>query len=314
MNYCVFCGTALSDPARCGQCGAYKVGSSWQQVSPTVESSSTVPETGWRPDPTGRHEGRYFVGGHPTDLIRDGDVESVDPIGKQQLEDASAVRASAPPTARRPRRRRLWWSVFGVVVVLMLAGVGVGVALYVNRDKETVDDRYLADLRQSGLAGEFNSDANAIAHGRQVCRQLEDGAKQQGMPVDEVAVAHYCPHFSEGYHILETITVTGSISLKDESPNYYYPAIVVSGATCSGAGGYSDIDAGAQVTVKNGKGDILTTTFLEPGKGGRYMCTFAFSFEITEGEDRYVVSLGRRGDMGYSFADLKSNGVTLTLG
>ncbi|CPA38420.1 membrane protein [Mycobacterium tuberculosis] len=44
------------------------------------------------------------------------------------------------------------------------------------------------------------------------------------------------------------------------------------------------------------------------------MCTFPFSFEITEGEDRYVVSVSRRGEMSYSFADLKANGLSLVLG
>ena len=49
-------------------------------------------------------------------------------------------------------------------------------------------------------------------------------------------------------------------------------------------------------------------------RGGRFLCTFKFSFDITEGEDRYVVSVSRRGDMSYSFADLKANGVSLVLG
>jgi hypothetical protein len=85
------------------------------------------------------------------------------------------------------------------------------------------------------------------------------------MPVDQVAVDYYCPQFSEGFHVLETSTVTGSFTLRDDSPNMYAPAITVSGSSCSGSGGYSDIDEGTQVTVKNGKGDILTTTFLESG-------------------------------------------------
>jgi len=147
-----------------------------------------------------------------------------------------------------------------------------------------------------------------------VCRKLEDGAPQQGMPADEVAVEHYCPQFSEGFEVLETIIVTGSLTLSDDSPSYASPAIDVSGSACVGAGGYSDIRPGSQLTVKNGKGDVLTTTLLEPGTGGRYLCSFPFSFEVTEGEDRYIVSMDRRGEFSYSFADLKSNGIGLTLG
>ena len=315
MSFCRYCGAALTDPNRCGECGAYKVESTWHQAAtPTVGVAAT--ETGWRPDPTGRHEGRYFVAGQPTDLIRDGNTEAVDPLGKQQLDQAGAVNISqsAVSAPSHPGRRRLWWVLAAVVLVLGLVGAGVGVTLFLNRERESVDDKYLAALRQSSLSGEFNSDANAVAHGKQVCRQLEDGAPQQGMPVDQVAVDYYCPQFTEGFHVLETATVTGSFTLRDDSPNMYAPAITVSGSSCSGSGGYSDIDEGRQVTVKNGKGDILTTTVLESGEGGRFLCTFKFWFDITEGEDRYVVTVSRRGDMSYSFAELKDNGVSLVLG
>lgn len=312
MSFCVYCGTALTDPARCAECGAYKVGADWQQPQMQTVAVPAV-ETGWRPDPTGRHEGRYFVAGQPTDLIRDGGSEALDALGKQQLDQAGAVDLSHPAPSG-PRSRRLWWAVSAVVAILALAGGGVGLALFLNRDRETVDDKYLADLRQSGLSSEFNSEANAVAHGRQVCRQLEEGSPQQGMAVDEVAVGYYCPQFAEGFHVLETATVSGSFTLKDESSNPYSTSIEVSGSSCSGSGGYSDIDQGTQVTVKNGKGDILTTTFLGPGEGGRFLCTFSFSFPITEGEDQYVVSVSRRGEMSYSFADLKANGVSLVLG
>ena len=312
MSFCVYCGTALSDPTSCGQCGAYKVESTWHRAATSASDPATT-ETGWRPDPTGRHEGRYFVGGRPTDVIRDGTAEAVDPLGKQQLDQADNT-SLPPPAPSQPGGRRLWWVLAAVAMVVGLVGAGVGVTMYLNRDQETVDDKYLAALRQSGLSGEFNSDANAVAHGKQVCRQMEDGAKQQGMPVDQVAVRYYCPQFGDGFHVLETITVTGSFVLKDDAPSTYSPGITVSGSSCSGAGGYSDIDAGTQVTVKNGKGDILTTTFLESGEGGRFLCTFRFSFDITEGEDRYVVSVSDRGDMSYSFGNLKSNGVSLVLG
>ncbi|GCB00964.1 hypothetical protein NCCNTM_45980 [Mycolicibacterium sp. NCC-Tsukiji] len=194
------------------------------------------------------------------------------------------------------------------------SAAGVGLTLFLTRDRQTVDDKYLADLRQSGLMAEFNSNANAVAHGKQVCRQLDSGGVQQGLPVDQVAVQYYCPQFSEGFHVLEKATVKGRFSLLDKEPSAYSTPISVSGSSCSGSGGYSDIDQGTQVTVKNGKGDVLATTTLGAGSGGRYVCTFPFSFQITEGEDRYVVSVSRRGEMSYSFKDLKADGVSLQLG
>jgi len=305
MSFCVYCGAALIDPSHCGACGAYKVGADWQ---PATAMAPTL-DAGWRPDPTGRHEGRYFAAGQPTDLVRDGGIEGLDALGQQQLDSAGGVTLSPPVRASR----RWLWVAAAVVGVLVLIGGGVGLALYLNRDKQTVDDKYLAGLRTSGLSSEFNSDANAVAHGKQVCRQLEDGGAQQGLPVDQVAVGYFCPKFAEGFHVLESITVKGTFTLND-SPSGYSTGIAVSDTSCSGHGGYSDIDQGTQVIVKNGKGEILTTTMLGAGQGGRYMCSFPFTFRITEGQDRYVVTVSHRGDMSYSFADLKARGVELTLG
>jgi len=306
MSVCVYCGAAVGDSAQCGACGAHGVCADWYP-----EGGPAAVDTGWRADPAGRHEGRYFVAGQPTDLVRDGGIETLDAVGKQQLEQTAAFGLS--PASAGGGTRRLWWAV-AVIAVVALVGGGVGLGLFLTRDRQTVDDKYLADLRQSGLVAEFNSDANAVAHGKQVCRQLDGGGAQQGLPVDRVAVRYYCPKFAEGFHVLETATVKGSFSLLDKSPSEYSTPITVSGSTCSGSGGYSDIDQGTQVTVKNGKGEVLTTTTLGAGSGGRYVCTFPFSFQITEGEDRYVVTVSRRGDMSYSFNDLKSTGVALQLG
>lgn len=313
MGFCVFCGGGLTDAMRCTSCGAVNVGGTWHESAYGVPGGSiSAAGGGWMPDPTGRHEGRYFVGGHPTDLIRDGGVEALDPVGKQQLEQAGTEQLSVVEPVREGRR--VWIAVAAALTVLALVGGGVGAYLYLNRDRTTVDDRYLTALKQAGFSADFNSDANAVAHGKQVCRQLEGGGAQQGMPADEVAVQYFCPQFVEGFHVLETATISGSFTLNDDDPNPYAPAIEVDGASCVGASGYSDVNPGTPVTVKNGKGEILTTTSLEEGKGGRYMCTFGFTFDVTEGQDRYVVEVGDRGELSYSFDELQAGGVALVLG
>ena len=91
-------------------------------------------------------------------------------------------------------------------------------------------------------------------------------------------------------------------------------AIAVDGSACDGAGGYSDIAPATPVVVTNGKGDVLATTSLGAGKGDAAQCTFSFSFPVTEGQDRYVVSVGRRGAFTYSFGQLSSQGVHIRLG
>ena len=70
------------------------------------------------------------------------------------------------------------------------------------------------------------------------------------MPVDQVAVEYYCPEFSEGFHVLESATFAGSFTLKDDPPNMYAPAIKVSGSSCSGSGGYSDIEEGTMRSTR----------------------------------------------------------------
>lgn len=307
MTFCVFCGAPLTDGSHCDACGAVKVGDTWHDQAYAVAPVGE-PATGWRPDPTGRHEGRYFVGGQPTDLIRDGGVEALDPFGKHPL--------GTPPSASSAlgSRRRLWVGALSGLAVLALAGAGIGAYLYVNRDTTTVDDKYLEAIREQGFSSEFNSDANAVAYGRQVCRRLDEGSAQQGLPQDEVAVQYFCPQFAEGFHVLETATITGSFTINDDNPNSYSPAIEVDGSSCTGAGGYSDVDEGTPVKVRNDKGELLTETVLEEGRGGRFMCTFSMTFEVTEGEERYVVEVGKRGELSYSFDELKSNGVSLVLG
>lgn len=313
MGFCVFCGGTLSNAMRCTGCGAVNVDGTWHESAYAVPAGpSEASGAGWLPDPTGRHEGRYFVSGQPTDLIRNGGVEALDPLGKQQLEHDGVESVSVVEPVRQGRR--VWITVAAAVTVLALVGGGIGAFVYVNRDRTTVDDRYLMALKQEGFSADFNSDANAVAHGKQVCRQLEDGGEQQGMPADEVAVQYFCPEFTEGFHVLETATISGSFTLNDEDPHAYSPAIDVDGTSCVGASGYSDVNPGTPVTVKNGKGEILATTYLEEGKGGRYMCTFGFTFDVTEGQDRYVVAVGKRGELSYSFEQLRAGGVALVLG
>lgn len=60
-----------------------------------------MPEQGWQPDPSGRFEERYMVGGRPTDLVRTGGVEQVDPMPLSpptQAPTGSEVPPAVPPS------------------------------------------------------------------------------------------------------------------------------------------------------------------------------------------------------------------------
>ena len=173
---------------------------------------------------------------------------------------------------------------------------------------------YLGALDSEGLAGRFASDEQAVAHAENFCEGLASGAPQQGMPEDRIAVQVYCGKFLGGFKVLRTETISGSFTLLDSSPSIYYPAITSYGGVCFGSGGFSDISAGTAVIVRNDKGDLLTQTSLATGSGSPTNCKFTFNFEVTEGEGSYVVSVSKRGELSFSFADLSARGVALTLG
>jgi hypothetical protein len=140
-----------------------------------------------------------------------------------------------------------------------------------------------------------------------VCRQLDDGGPQQ-VAADKIAVDAFWPRFSKGCHIFETATVTGTFVLTGGGSNAGISSIASDRTSCHGVDGYSDIDRNAQIIVRNGTGEILDTTPLGEGHGDDLTCTFSFSFPVTEGQDRYVVSVSHRGDFIYTFSQLASQG------
>jgi hypothetical protein len=208
------------------------------------------------------------------------------------------------------------WMVAGLVAVAaVVVGGAVTIAVLLMRDQPANPDiTYLDKLNAKGLSSQFASDANAIASAKRTCRTLEDGGPAQGMPAEKIAVDVYCPKFSGGFHVLETATVRGTFTLVDSTPSTYYPAITTTGSSCRGSGGYSDIGPGTEVTVKNANGEVVTSSALGSGSGTRSQCVFNFSFELTEGQDRYLITVSHRGDLTYSFDQLKNNDVALTLG
>lgn len=82
-------------------------------------------------------------------------------------------------------------------------------------------------------------------------------------------------------------------------------------ATCTGSGGYSDIQPGLPVTIKDEVGKIIGTTSLGSGSPGTdYFsgCTMSFSFDAVPDANIYSVEAGRRGAVSYTKAQLEGNG------
>lgn len=174
------------------------------------------------------------------------------------------------------------------------------------------NEKYLSALRKESFAGEFASDAEAIAAGNVHCEELLGGAKPQGSAVQEIAVKSFCPDFLSGYRVLETFTVEGSLTLVDTGR---FPSIRNVGLFCEGKGGYSDISGGMRITISNADGEKIGETALDTGVGVLFRCKFPFSVELTEGEEEYLFSFGRRGEFSYTEAELKvPDTISLSIG
>lgn len=113
-------------------------------------------------------------------------------------------------------------------------------------------------------------------------------------------------------------TITGSIQIFGQSDS-----VTSSGDTCSGAGGYDDIEEGAQVTVKDGDGDLLATADLGPGEvtdednstDSFTQCDLPFTVDVPA-SDFYVIEVSHRGEISYSREELEKKNwkVELSLG
>ncbi|EHB55020.1 hypothetical protein MycrhDRAFT_2214 [Mycolicibacterium rhodesiae JS60] len=288
---CPYCGADLDGTGTCARCGG-------------VTTAAAL--TGWRPDPTARYEGRYYVAGRPTQRVRNGRSQASDPTGGQMLPAYVEV-----PAARSSIR--LTWLATGVTTaVIVMVGAVIGAQLWArHRPVQPPEIDYVRALETAGLMNQFNSEANAVAHGHDVCDQLEHGGPQQGQLADKIAVDSFCPQFNQGFRILESAKISGVFVLSDSLGT---GSIETDGQTCHGVDGYADVGRSTPVTVKNGTGEVLTSTSLGPGTGNTATCTFSFTFAITEGQDRYVVSIGRRGEFSYSFEQLRGRGVQIKLG
>jgi hypothetical protein len=218
------------------------------------------------------------------------------PAGAPYAAAGVPMSGAVPPQPEQPRRKSKLPLVLGLVglALVLVVGGGIAVGWWVTKP----DRDYIAALKATGEYSQYGSDASAIAHGKAVCAALDTGGKAQGTVGDLAATRSYCPKYSEGFHVLEQLTIKGNFELVDSS--IYYPSIEVNGSECEGSGGYSDITSGAAVTVKNGSGKLLASTTLGPGSGTTSKCEFNFSVDLTEGEDDYSVTVSHRGDVHYT--------------
>jgi hypothetical protein len=91
----------------------------------------------------------------------------------------------------------------------------------------------------------------------------------------------------------ETFTVNGILTLIDDSQHWKAPG------DCTGTGGFSDIQGGADVVISGPAGDALALTHLIGGfakaDGSRVVCNFIFQvLEVPPGKGIYTLTIGHR--------------------
>lgn len=105
-------------------------------------------------------------------------------------------------------------------------------------------------------------------------------------------------------------TVEGSFTLIDSDGFDNF------GGGCEGSGGYSDIGAGTDVTVRDEDGALLATTSLGMGEEDEPLCTFEFTLEDVPEAKFYAFEVADRGELSYSYEEMEDNDWTFgaTLG
>jgi hypothetical protein len=86
---------------------------------------------------------------------------------------------------------------------------------------------------------------------------------------------------------------------------------------CSGSGGYSDFQAGMNVTVHDGNGKIIGAGQLDNDPNSHLAhpnveCDLIGAIDIRDA-DFYVVTIGKRGDQTYAKADMAKRGYSMEL-
>lgn len=172
---------------------------------------------------------------------------------------------------------------------------------------ESTQEAYLAELTDEGLLGEFTAERAAVTQAEAVCEDLDSGGPAEGSEADRIAVEHYCDDYAEAFTVLENATVSFYYELYDADS---------ADAGCHGQGGFGDINSSTAVVVRNTEGDELDRQRLGDGTAIGSACVWEMEFELTEGEETYIVSLasGRRGEIDFSWEDLRSGSAGISLG
>lgn len=214
-----------------------------------------------------------------------------------------------PPAPKKSNRLPI---IIGAAVLAFILLVGGGFFAFWMIGKPDRD--YIAALKDNG---DFNyaTNAEAVAHGKEVCSELEKSGKAKGSRSDLAAAKSYCPKMAEGFKVMETKVIEGKFRLLDFTISSQAPQISTTGSTCTGVNKYAKINSGTTVAVTNSDGRNLASTTLGTGSSiSKFECVFKFQFKLTEGEDSYAVKVADYRPIDYTWSELSTNGIALRVG
>jgi hypothetical protein len=111
-------------------------------------------------------------------------------------------------------------------------------------------------------------------------------------------------------HGAERHILTGTVLLVDSAYDELDPETY-----CTGSDGYSDIRAGTQVVLTDGKGTTLSTARLSDGEFDGKGCVFSFALHNVKHAEFYALAVAgqNRGELQYSYDELARDDWSLQL-
>jgi hypothetical protein len=222
---------------------------------------------------------------------------------------APATAGAADPEPEGEPRRSRKPVVLGAAVVGVVAVAAIGfVAFSGGSDAES---EYL-DAIDAADVDEWATDRAAVNAGYLVCEDLDGGSAPRGSDADLIAVQHLCPDYEDAFRVLEQQIVSGTFTVFDRDEWL----LSDEGDSCFPDGGYGDVNSSTQVVVRSGSSTELARTNLGSGQIGIFQgCQFSFDLSLTEGESIYIVEVGDRGEISYTWEEITAPAaIELSLG
>lgn len=124
-----------------------------------------------------------------------------------------------------------------------------------------------------------------------------------------IVIAGAAGYFAVSSQKSKTFTTHGEVDVRGDATT-----VRVGAGTCSGIGGYDDLNVGAEVVISDSTGKTLAVGAITGASGPNLSeCDLVFNIDVPSGKKFYGVSVTHRGIAQETEAQMKA-GVQLTIG